>query len=116
MPQDLPARASLEWLKKTAKQQLKLRREADPAAKLADVQRDLARAYGFASWRKLKDHVDGLAKAPPPAEDEVAAFLRAVGEGEVARVRAELSARPDLVNAVGPHPFWGGRPQAASSG
>ena len=27
-------------------------------------------------------------------------------------VRAAIAADPDIVNAVGPHPFWGGRPQA----
>jgi ankyrin repeat protein len=110
MPEDLPARASLEWLKKTAKQQLKSRRATDPDAKLADVQRDLARDHGFASWRKLKAHVE--AEPAPPSEEEVDAFLLAVGEGEIERVREALAARPDLVNAVGPHPFWGGRPQA----
>lgn len=109
MPEDLPARASLEWLKKTAKQQLKSRRAGDPAARLADVQRDLARHYGFASWRKLKEHVE--AEAATLSEEDVAAFLRAVGEGQIDRVRAALANRPDLVNAVGPHPFWGGRPQ-----
>jgi len=112
MPNHLPARASLEWLRKTAKQQLRVLRETDPSAKLADVQRDLARDYGFASWRKLKAHVEASREAPPPAEEEVAAFLRAVGEGEIERVRAAIAARPDLVNAVGPHPFWGGQPQA----
>ena len=44
--------------------------------------------------------------------DEVArAFLRDVGEGRIDQVRATLSATPHLVNVVGPHPFWGGRPQ-----
>lgn len=42
----------------------------------------------------------------------IGAFLRAVGDGEIARVRAALAASPDLVDAVGPHPYWGGRPQA----
>jgi ankyrin repeat protein len=109
MPNDLPARASLEWLRKTAKQQLRALRATNPEAKLADAQRDLARDYGFASWRKLKAHVEA---APPPVEEaEAAAFLRAVGTGEIERVRAALAARPELVDAVGPHPFWGGRPQ-----
>ena len=97
----LPARASLDWLKKTAKQNLASQRAADPGAKLADAQLALARTYGFASWRALKSHV----------EAEAAAFLRAVGEGDAAKVRAALAVRPDLANAIGPHPFWGGRPQ-----
>ncbi len=41
-----------------------------------------------------------------------AAFLRAVGDGEMDTVRDMLAADPGLVNAVGPHPYWGGRPQA----
>jgi ankyrin repeat protein len=41
-----------------------------------------------------------------------AAFLRAVGDGEIDSVRAMLTAEPALVHAVGPHPYWGGRPQA----
>lgn len=38
-------------------------------------------------------------------------FLEHVGNGEIDAVRAMLAATPALVNAVGPHPFWGGRPQ-----
>ncbi len=41
-----------------------------------------------------------------------AAFLRAVGDGEIDSVRAMLAADPALVHVVGPHPYWGGRPQA----
>lgn len=107
MPDTLPERASLEWLKKTAKQNLRALRAAAPDAKLADAQRDLARAYGFAGWRALKAHVEG----PPPGEEEVAAFLLDVGDGAIDRVRAALAAKPALANAVGPHPYWGGRPQ-----
>jgi len=40
------------------------------------------------------------------------AFFPAVGTGEVDRVRRVLDEQPEIVNAVGPHPFWGGRPQA----
>lgn len=97
-------RPSLDWLKKTAKQNLAAMRAADPSAKLADAQRNLARDYGFSRWRALKAHVE----APPLP---VAAFLRAVGDGEAETVRAALAASPALANAVGPHPYWGGRPQ-----
>lgn len=107
MPKSLPERASLEWLKKTARQNLRALRATRPHAKLAEAQRDLARDHGFASWRALKAAVEG----PPPDEEEVAAFLRLIGEGDFEAVRAALAARPALVNAAGPHPFWGGRPQ-----
>jgi ankyrin repeat protein len=42
---------------------------------------------------------------------EPAAFLRAVAEGKIDDVRAALAVAPALVNATGPHPYWGGRPQ-----
>lgn len=106
MPATLPARASLDWLRKTAKQNLRALRAADPRAKLADAQLALARDYGFPSWRALKAHVER-----PLAEEAVASFLRAVGHGETGTVRAALAAAPALANAVGPHPYWGGRPQ-----
>jgi ankyrin repeat protein len=43
---------------------------------------------------------------------DAAAFLRAIGDGDIDMVRAMLRADPALANAVGPHPFWGGQPQA----
>ena len=46
------------------------------------------------------------------SEDIVKAFFELVGTGMIDRVRAALDAAPQLVHAVGPHPFWGGRPQA----
>jgi ankyrin repeat protein len=45
------------------------------------------------------------------AEEIVARFLECVGTGQTEDVRAMLAAVPRLVNTVGPHPFWGGRPQ-----
>ena len=56
----LPDAPNLEWLRKQAKQRLKKIRIANPDAKLADAQLDLARHYGFSSWRALKAHVDSL--------------------------------------------------------
>jgi ankyrin repeat protein len=48
-----------------------------------------------------------------PTPDEIArVFLRHVGTGRIDEVQRMLAATPDIVNAVGPHPFWGGRPQA----
>ena len=46
------------------------------------------------------------------SEAETAAFLRAVGDGDRDTARDMLAANPALANAVGPHPYWGGRPQA----
>ena len=56
----LPDTPSLDWLRKQAKQRLAALRAMDPEAKLAEAQYQLAREYGFASWRALKTHVDAL--------------------------------------------------------
>jgi ankyrin repeat protein len=45
-------------------------------------------------------------------ERQLADFLRAVQRGDAAAVRAALQADPSLRDAAGPHPFWGGRPNA----
>lgn len=55
----LPDNANLAWLRKQARQRLNLR-STDPAAQLSDAQFDLARKYGFTSWRALKAHIDAL--------------------------------------------------------
>jgi hypothetical protein len=53
----LPARPSLEQLRKQAKEELQRLREENPAAKLADAQFRVARSYGFESWPRLVQHV-----------------------------------------------------------
>ncbi|HEX7019219.1 MAG TPA: ankyrin repeat domain-containing protein [Gemmatimonadaceae bacterium] len=114
MATPLPPRPSLEWLRKAAKDRLVQLRARDTSAKLADAQLAVARAHGFPSWRQLKAHIDRIAShpGPPIPEATVAGFLRDVGTGRIDAVRAAIAACPGVVNAVGPHPFWGGRPQA----
>ncbi|MBX7080917.1 MAG: ankyrin repeat domain-containing protein [Nannocystaceae bacterium] len=115
MSKALPERPDLSWLRRRAKQLLGELRTRRPAAKLAEAQLQLAREYGFASWRALKQHVDAQRRQATAAtalpEAEVARFLEHVGRGDTAAVTAMLAEQPALVNAVGPHPFWGGRPQ-----
>jgi hypothetical protein len=48
----------------------------------------------------------------PERDRDVQRFFRLVGSGSVDDVRARLDAEPGLVEAIGPHPFWDGRPQA----
>lgn len=55
----LPEDPSLEYLKKLAKKRLQELRQSDPAAKLASALLDVAREYGFTSWRTLKAQIDG---------------------------------------------------------
>ena len=62
----LPPRASLEYLKKLAKERLRALRERDPGAKLATAQLAVAREHGFASWRALVAEV-GRRRASAPA-------------------------------------------------
>ena len=58
MSRDLPAHPNLDHLKKQAKELLQTMKQQDPDALLADAQHALAREYGFASWPRLKAHVE----------------------------------------------------------
>ena len=69
MSRDLPSRPDLEHLKKQAKALLRELRQRDANASLADALHALARDYGFASWPKLKAHVE---TAPPPSPSPAA--------------------------------------------
>ncbi len=50
----LPARPNIEFLKTEAKRRLAAQRMGRPGLKLSTVQFEVAREYGFASWRALK--------------------------------------------------------------
>ena len=69
----LPDRASLEYLKKLAKDRLQELRRSDPRAKLATALLAVAREHGFSSWRALKAEIErrqstsGLAGSSTPA-------------------------------------------------
>ena len=57
MSRQLPPKANFDYLKKQAKElRAELSRE-EPAIQLADVQRRLAREYGFPTWAALKARV-----------------------------------------------------------
>jgi ankyrin repeat protein len=107
----LPARPSLEHLKEQAKELLRAYRAgatgaADkfkplgaapprPAdAKLADAQRAVALDYGFASWPKLKAHVESLAAlADGDPEEKIRSAFR---NDDADAVRAMLRRHPAL--------------------
>ena len=65
MSRQLPRRPNLEFLRKEAKHLLQDLQQRDPSAQLADAQHALAREYGFASWPKLKLHVEAPVAASP---------------------------------------------------
>jgi hypothetical protein len=59
----LPARPSLDQLRKQAKERLHTLRETNAAATLSDAQLSLAREYGFESWPRLVHHIEGVQTA-----------------------------------------------------
>src|SRR5262249_22509282 len=102
----LPDRPNLEYLKKLAKDRLHDLQRTNPSARLADAQLAVAREHGFASWRRLRAHLDSLALSPPaPADaapDLVEEFFGAVNRGDEAALGQMLAAQPGLVNARHP--------------
>ena len=66
MSRNLPDRPNLEFLKKEAKALLDSLQQTDAGARLADAQHALARGYGFASWPKLKAHLESVAAPADP--------------------------------------------------
>ena len=104
MSRQLPAKPSLEHLKKQAKELLQGFQQGEPAAtdrfralasrsalaapKLADAQHVIARDYGFASWLKLREHVESLTRVLEPAE-QLSAAVCASHANKVSRVLAE---------------------------
>jgi hypothetical protein len=104
----LPERPDLQQLKKHAKELLKGYRIGDSAViaevetheqepnpaefALNDAQRVLARAYGFSSWSKLIEKVNGF------SADR---FWSAALEGDLATLKSIFSHRPELVRMEG---------------
>jgi uncharacterized glyoxalase superfamily protein PhnB len=83
----LPARPSIEQLRKRAKERLADLRAVNPSAKLADAQFTLAREYGFDSWPKLVDHISTV--DPRLAEPQITAPVsRSLGARDVDRTVA----------------------------
>jgi ankyrin repeat protein len=93
MPKALPAQPHIDWLKKTAKQQLDELRTRDPAAKLHQAQLAVARDYGFPSWRALKAHVD--------AQSIDGRIIAAAKDGRADELDALLARHPDKLAITG---------------
>jgi Ankyrin repeat len=86
MSRQLPQKPNLGYLKKQAKELLRSMRQG----KLADAQHRLAKEYGFASWTKLKSHVEALGVTPAEA------LKAAVCDNDALRVREILDRYPEL--------------------
>lgn len=104
----LPDRPDLAWLRKQAKRRLEELRGRDPGARLAAAQLDVAREYGFPSWRGLKAHVDSLTIDGQ--------LLDAARTGDVDRLTALLDAHPDRLHARSKPYAWTLLHAAAHSG
>jgi ankyrin repeat protein len=86
----LPARPSLEFLKKLAKQQVVALRRQGKTTSLAAAQLTLARKYGFPSWRKLKAHVE--------LSEQAAAAVEAISSGDTKSLKRLMSQNSNLAN------------------
>src|SRR5580704_2397279 len=86
-PLSLPDRPNLRHLKDQAKDLLK----AGQAASLAEAQFKIARQYGFASWPKLKAHVDSL--------EEAGKLKLAIDSNNLAEVKRMMTRNPALHRA-----------------
>lgn len=109
----LPERASLEYLKKLAKERLTQLRGGDPRAKLAAALLDVARQHGFPSWRALRGEVDHRRK------QIILRFFSACSTGDVNTVRTVLVDEPAfsrMSDPKGEHHGWTGLHHAARSG
>jgi len=83
----LPEHPNLRHLKDQAADLL----SAGRATSVSDAQLQIARAYGFASWPKLKAHVESTA--------EVAELKRAIDANDLELVKAMTTANPALHEA-----------------
>jgi ankyrin repeat protein len=86
-PRPLPDRPNLRHLKDQAKDLLK----NGDAVSLADAQFKIARLYGFASWPKLKAHVDSL--------EEIGQLKLAIDTNDFARIKTLMTRNPALHRA-----------------
>jgi hypothetical protein len=86
-PRPLPDRPNLRHLKAQAKDLFK----AGTATSITDAQFQVARLYGFASWPKLKTHVESL--------EEAGRLKHAIDGNDIERVKTMMTRNPTLRRA-----------------
>jgi ankyrin repeat protein len=86
-PRPLPERPNLQHLKNQAKDLVK----AGEADSLSSAQFEIARRYGFASWPKLKAHVDSL--------EEIGQLKLAIDANDLEQVKSLMTRNPKLHRA-----------------
>jgi ankyrin repeat protein len=87
MPEHLPERPNLRHLRDQAKDLLRARE----AKTLTQAQLAIARQYGFASWPKLKQHVESL--------EEIGQLKQAIDANDFERIKALMTKNPELHRA-----------------
>ena len=119
MSHALPPHPNLDQLKQQAKDLLKACRAGDPAARhrfatlgagpaparplrpvLADAQHVIAHHYGFASWPRLKYHVESVLAARPPLPGRRARQQRIQAMAERLLAAAQQPALPPVFQAL----------------
>ena len=108
MTRSVPDYPNLDWLRKQAKRRLEELRAANPGAQLASAQFDLARQYGFSSWRALKTHIDSLMTDGQ--------LFDAAKSGDVKRLAALLDQHPERLLARAKPYEWSLLHHAARNG
>ena len=86
----LPDNPNMEWLRKQAKTRLAELRQVNPSAKLAEAQFEIAKRYGFSSWRALKEHLDSLT-----LEGQI---IESARKGHVERLARLLDEHPEKLH------------------
>src|SRR5882762_9636064 len=86
-PRPLPDRPNLRHLKDQARDLLKI----GAASSIADAQFQIARLHGFASWAKLKAHVESF--------EEIGQLKQAIDTNDIARVKTMMTRNPALHSA-----------------
>lgn len=89
-PRPLPDRPNLRHLKDQARDLVK----AGTAASISSAQFQIARLYGFASWPKLKAHVDSLEE-----REEIGQLGLAIDTNDLERVQQLMTRNPALHRA-----------------
>ncbi len=93
----LPDRPNLPFLKKLAKDRLHELRRTDPAARLVDAQRLVAREHGFPGWRALRAEVERRLATSLP--DRATRFFDAIRAGDGDQAERLLAEDPALADA-----------------
>ena len=83
----LPEHPNLRHLRDQAKDLFK----AGRAKSITNAQFQIARTYGFASWAKLKTHIEHF--------DDIGALKQAIDSNDVERVKALMTRKPELHGA-----------------